>query len=237
RAVTGGNGKLSIRGGFGIFHGRVFQSIFSQTGASVRFNPPNAVNLAFANPFASQTNIADPTGGFVFVPGGFPSQRISLTLIDPNLKMPQARQWNLTIEREVFSQSRLRLSYIGTRGNGLLQYRFDNLPVIPGAPGSGATWVFAQDRNCAGTTAATISVTCPVAVPIAANEISRLFPRTNERRPNACCTNNLIVSNHAKSWYDAGQIEWESGVMRGFQGRMTYTSGKAIDTGSESTFV
>src|SRR5207237_6229862 len=42
RALTGGNGQFSIRGGFGIFHGRVFQSVFSQGGASVRHNPPNA---------------------------------------------------------------------------------------------------------------------------------------------------------------------------------------------------
>src|SRR6185436_5440510 len=45
RAVTGGNGRFSIRGGFGVYHGRVFQSIFSQGGANVRYNPPNAVAL------------------------------------------------------------------------------------------------------------------------------------------------------------------------------------------------
>src|SRR5207237_5458262 len=60
--ITGGEGRMSIRGGFGVFHGRVFQSIFSQGGANLRFNPPNAANLTFSN----STNIADPTNGFVF---------------------------------------------------------------------------------------------------------------------------------------------------------------------------
>jgi hypothetical protein len=240
RAMTGGQGRFSVRGGFGIYHGRVFQSIFSQTGASVRFQPPHAASFGRTNPWPEQRNISDPlvpSGKFVFVPGTFPSTRVSITDIDPNLEMPTTRQWNLTLERQMFTQARMRLSYIGTIGDDLLQYRVDNKPVIPGAPGSGATWVFAQDRNCAGTTAATVSALCPVPVPIAANEVSRLFPRTNERRPNACCTNNLTVANIGEAWYHAGQLEMETGLMRGFQGRMTYTYGKALDTGSEATFV
>lgn len=234
RAVTGGNGNFSIRGGFGIYHGRIFQSIFSQGGANVRFNPPNAAFINFNATGPLQTHLADPSGGFVFQ-GGFPSTRVSLAEIDPNLKMPTTRQWNLTFERQVFAHSRLRLSYIGTFGSDLLQYRFTNLPVLPGAPGSGAAWVFAKDINCAGTTAANVTADCPVPVPIAANEVSRLFPRTNERRPNACCVNNLRVSNGSKSWYHGGQVEWESPVTHGFQGRMTYTYSKDIDEGSEAT--
>src|SRR5262249_28382147 len=39
RKLTGGEGKSVLRGGFGLFHGRLFQSIFAQVGAAVRFNP------------------------------------------------------------------------------------------------------------------------------------------------------------------------------------------------------
>lgn len=229
RAVTGGNGRSSIRGGFGIYHGRVFQSIFSQGGANVRYNPPNAVALSIT----SSTNIADPTNGFVFVPGIPPTQRVSLTLIDPDLKMPETRQWNLTFERQMFSQSRLRLSYVGTLGKNLLQYRFGNLPVKP----DGTTWKVASDWRCAGTGTPGVptNATCPTAVPIAANEISLRVPRTNERRPDARYTTNLIVDNVASSSYHAGQLEFETGVVRDFSGRLTYTFSKAIDSGSEAT--
>ena len=44
-----------------------------------------------------------------------------------------------------------------------------------------------------------------------------------------------IVSNLAESWYHAGQLEWESGDVHGFIGRATYTFGKALDTGAETT--
>lgn len=240
RALTGESGTFSIRGGYGTYHGRVFQSVFSQVGASIRYNPPNAASVNFAS-----LNLADPAGanGFVFTPGKPPTARVNLTTADPNLKMPETRQWNLTFERQIFSQSRLRLSYIGTLGKGLLQYRFDNLPVKPGPPGSNATWVVAKDWQCAGTgqpglgvTLAT-NATCPNPVPIAPNEVSIRLPRINDRRPDARYGTNLIISNTADSTYHAGELEWESGVMHGFQGRLTYTYSKAIDVGSESTFV
>lgn len=229
RAITGSNGRFSIRGGYGHYHGRVFQSIFSQGGANVRYNPPNATSLTISN----STNIADPTNGFVFVPGQPLTQRVSLTLIDPELEMPETRQWNLTFERQVMRDARLRLSYIGTKGKDLLQYRFDNLPVRP----DGTTWKVAADWRCAGTGGAGLptNATCPNAVPIAANEISLRVPRTNERRPDARYTTNLIVDNIAESSYHAGQFELETGLVRGLQGRMTYTYSKAIDTGSEAT--
>ena len=122
RALTGGNGQFSIRGGFGISHGRVFQSVFSQGGASVRYNPPNAASIG-----VSSTNLSDPLNGFVFVPGQV-TARVNATFVDPDLKMPESRQWNLTFERQMFWNSRFRASYIGTVGKNLLQYVWDNVP-------------------------------------------------------------------------------------------------------------
>ena len=232
-AVTGGNGKFSIRGGFGISHGRVFQSVFSQGGASVRYNPPNAASIG-----VSSTNLSDPLNGFVFVPGQS-TARVNATFIDPDLKMPEARQWNLTFERQAFWNSRFRASYIGTIGKNLLQYQWDNIPEAPAAPGTAnAKWVVAQDVNCAGTgfvAGVAKNAACPNDVPIAANEVSLRVPRTNERRPDARYLDVRVVSNLAESWYHAGQLEWETGLHRGFTGRATYTFGKALDTGVETT--
>jgi hypothetical protein len=131
--IFGGPGQSSIRGGYGHYHGRLFQSIFAQGGASVRTNPPNAFfynQSALANTTFDPTNLADPTRGFVFVPGPDPviGRLARNLLVDPNLEMPYTRQWNVTFERQLPWATALRLSYTGTRGYGLLRYNFGNAP-------------------------------------------------------------------------------------------------------------
>jgi hypothetical protein len=251
--LTGGAGNASIRGGYGLYHGRLFQSIFSQGGASVRSNPPNALFRSFTN----SLNLADPTEGFVFVPGP-QAARHMLTIVDPGLQMPYTHQWSLTFERKVPWNSTFRLSYTGNHGVGFLQYEFDNLPVSPlaggivvvdhpnNAPAAGFPDLrgikidrIAEDFQCAGTGLPGIPTTaqCPVPVPIANNEVSIRVPRTNERRPDPRYTSNLVVSNGATTDYHGLQVEWVKKFSRGLQFQASYTWSKAIDDGSEATFV
>ncbi len=223
--MTGGPGSASIRGGYGIYHGRLFQSVFSQGGATVRFNPPNALSRTFEN----SLNIADPTNGFVFTPGP-QTVRHSLTLPDPNLEMPYTQQWNLSVERKVPFNSSLRVTYSGNRGIGLLRYVQDNLPVSPldggivvanhpnNAPAAGAPDLrgvridrVAADVRCAGTgfiPGVLTNATCPNPVPIANNEVSFRVRRNNERRPDPRYDTNLIVGNGAWSYYHGLQVDW-----------------------------
>jgi hypothetical protein len=132
--LFGGPGKSSIRGGFGIFHGRAFQSVFSQTGAGIRFNPPQALLFSKSattsvntDPQFNPFNLTDPTNGFVFVPGPQTARHFE-TLVDPQLQMPYTEQWNLTLERDLPFESRVRISYTGNRGIGLLRFASGNLP-------------------------------------------------------------------------------------------------------------
>lgn len=135
RRLIGEPGDASIRGGYGIYHGRLFQSIFSQGGATLRFNPPNATfyNLTATtsvntNPQFNPTNLADPTNGFVFTPGPPITRILSATDVDPGLEMPYTQQWNLSYERQIPFSSAVRVSYTGNRGIGLLRYNLNNLP-------------------------------------------------------------------------------------------------------------
>lgn len=129
--LFGGAGRSSIRGGYGIYHGRLFQSVFSQGGATVRFNPPNAFfynQTAPSNNAFNATDYADPTRSFVFVPGP-QTTRHTLTAIDPGLEMPYTQQWTLSFERQLPFSSAMRVTYTGNRGIGLLRYSLQNLPL------------------------------------------------------------------------------------------------------------
>lgn len=250
----GGTGESSLRGGYGIYHGRIFQSVFSQGGATVRFNPPNAFfynQSGVATSIFNPVNLADPTNGFVFVPGP-QTARHTVTLIDPGLEMPYTQQWNFTFERQMPFSSSIRLSYTGNRGIGLLRYALDNLPLhdpingvlVPNHPNNPANLrgkiIKLNPNPCAGTagtTAIPFTTECPVVVPIGEFEYSFRVPRTNERRPNGLYGTNLAVSNAAWSYYNGLQVEWIKRLSRNLSFQAAYTWSKAIDTTSEATFV
>lgn len=125
-----GERKTSFRAGYGIYHGRLFQSVFSQTGAGIRFNPPNAFfysQTGATTTLFTPTNLADPTNGFVFTPGP-QTVRHTESLVNPDLEMPYTQQWSFSAEREFFFKSALRATYTGNRGIGLLRFALDNLP-------------------------------------------------------------------------------------------------------------
>jgi hypothetical protein len=262
--LFGGPGQSSIRMGYGIYHGRIFQSVFSQTGASLRFNPPNSAQLTFTN----SSNLADPTNGFVFTPGT-PTARLTLTIADPDLQMPYTQQWSASFERQLPWKSALRLTYSGNRGIGLLRFRLANLPSINpngvsvvdhpfNAPNvlysnfntlpandprrvdlRGQTIRAAADILCAGTglTGIPTTATCPVAVPLAPNEYSFRIPRTNERRADPRYNTNVEISNGAWSYYDGLQVEYIKRLSDNLSFSANYTWSKAIDTNSEATSV
>lgn len=269
KTVLGGAGDSSIRGGYGIYHGRIFQSVFSQTGAAVRFNPPNAFtyNETVASSRFAPTNLADPTNGFVFVPGP-QTARHTENLIDPGLEMPYTQQWSLSLERKLPLSLALRVTYTGNRGIGLLRYSLANLPVhspngvlVSNHPNNDPTVLYtaaqrpagdpravdvrgqtirpAADILCAGTGLAGLATTtqCPNNVTLGPLEYSQRVPRTNERRPNGAFTTNTAVANGSWSYYHGLQVEWTKRLSHNVNFQASYTFSKALDTTSEATFV
>jgi hypothetical protein len=251
--ISGGPGRIAFHAGFGVYDGRLFQSIFSQGGANVRFNPPNALSRTVSN----QLNVSDPTNGFVFTPG-VQTARATLALPAPDLEVPSTKKWNLSVERIMPWNSTLKVSYQGNYNDKRLKYALDNLPLSPlngpvtvvdhpfNAPATGfpdlrgrVINAIAADFACAGTglPGITTNATCPVAVPIADNEISLRVPRTNERRPNPLYSTNLLISNDAESWYDGIELAWDKRFSHGLQFQVAYTFSNSEDTTSEATFV
>ncbi len=229
RKLTGGPGNFVIRGGYGIFHGRIFQSLFSQIGASVRFNPPNA---AFISLPTSNYDVNNPLGpDFVFRPG-FPNFRTSLAIIDPDLEMPWTQQWNVTLERQFPWSLALSIGYNGNRGMGLLFYDWANRAEFP-ATAPNHPFVPAAFRG--------VTFNCVDPNPFNTNPppgcISASQPRINERRPDPRWSNVLTSSNGSFSWYHGMQVTATKRLSHGLSFLASYTWSKAIDEGSEATFV
>jgi outer membrane receptor protein involved in Fe transport len=232
RKLAGAAGNSVIRGGFGLFRGRIFEAVYSQIGASSRFNPPNAATVSFSNP---SEEVSNPTFGYVFKPGP-PTSQVGLTYSDPNLHMPYTEQWNLTMERQLPWKSALQLSYVGNRGIGLLFYNWGNraqFPVVSTQPanyGTQAAGIFTGvlfnqiDPNLFDT-----------APPPGMISISQ--PRTAARRSNGAYGAYLIVSNAAWSYYNALQVLYTQRAFAGLDLHASYTWSKNIDTGTEATSV
>ena len=139
--LTGGPGKSSIRAGYGIFYNPIEQLVMEQFSAEPPFGGSTSLsNDLFNLPFEAQSggNFPNPYGGVLHQTPNTPcasdtpsgpngcvdwSQFRPILLageFQPHLKSQYAEQYNLTIERQLSSDTILRIAYIGTQDHHLL---------------------------------------------------------------------------------------------------------------------
>ena len=126
-----GNGKLSLRAGYGLY----YDTVISETTLQFLTAPPFAIQ-----PFSDCTTIDNPFSNplctnpipqpFPFTPierGGsfdFTSVApISMTINDPDFKTPYSHQYNMNIQWEFMKNYMLEVGYVGTAGINLLTRR------------------------------------------------------------------------------------------------------------------
>ncbi|MBI1745561.1 MAG: TonB-dependent receptor [Acidobacteria bacterium] len=126
------NGKLSLRGGYGIF----YDVVISETTLQFLTSPPYAAqpvavfttfNDPYLNPIGTTPLSRNP---FPFTPAR-PGERfdftqvapIGLTVMDPTFRTPYGNQFNLNLQYEFFKGYTIELGYVGTTGIKLLTRR------------------------------------------------------------------------------------------------------------------
>jgi hypothetical protein len=118
------NGRVSVRGGYGLFYETPFQEIL---GLASLFSPPftiqpRTVFTYYANPWAGSR--VNP------IPQPFPHQPaqpvdrvdftqfapVRFTFLDPAFRTPYGQQWNLQIQSQLKKDWLLEVGYVGSNG-------------------------------------------------------------------------------------------------------------------------
>lgn len=113
--IFGKPGKSVIRAGYGFYFDQI---------ATFLYQDPTTPNRPFNNRAtytSTTTNVvtfANPTAGAL---GNLPI--IALGGINPDLKTPEIQQYSVGLQREVFKNAVIDVSYVGTKGDFLLRQR------------------------------------------------------------------------------------------------------------------
>ena len=120
------DGKTAIRGGYGIFHDRIFDNLFG----NARSNPPfqqvvSSLIFGTQTPETTPFGITTP-GNITFVNGN----NAVLTLLDPNIRMPQSQNWNFGIQHQLRDDIVFEVDYVGSHATHVIRV-LDAVPPDP----------------------------------------------------------------------------------------------------------
>jgi hypothetical protein len=238
--LSGGPGKLSIRGGYGIYYNRSEEEQTLQTLGSPPFslNAVGAPNPAFATPYANIATGVAVTNPFPFTPPA-PSSTLSfapflpiyteVAFQDPATVDPMAENFSLTVERQLPGSSILSLGYVGAVAHHLTRGVPLNIPTSLAAVQAYCNDPTHPDNanNCGpGADFSLFAFTNPDNDPLAtsAQGLFRYSPLTYGPIDDITTTGN--------SRYNSFQATWNKHMSKGLQMLVAYTYSHSIDNTS-----
>ena len=211
-----GDGKTSVRGGYGVFFNQVNADSLAQQNAPYS-GVVTVYNGNWTDPFASTGTTAPPavlTGKFGCVPiSGPPGVNCPLfplpvfgAFLDGRLRTPYSQSWNLGIQRQLTPATMLELGYVGNIGTKLNNLRnFNPAPFLPGTVYNASTG--------------------------SENTVSNPN-NTNDRalfEPGILSPLSWTLGNDFRSWYHSFQAQVTHRMSRGLSVTSSYTLSKTLD--------
>lgn len=216
-----GDGKTVLRGGYGIYFGRVPNTFLSSAvtntgglGSQLSAQSIRPIDTGFVD--ANGNPIAPPTfPGVLSATPARSSAALSITTIAPNFQNPQVHEVDLIFERQIAKNTVFSASYLFTAANKLPAFIDLNLPpptssktyTISGGPKDGTSFTVPYFLSYGNTSTTT--------------------------RPITNFSSIIDIESVSKSRYNALVLQIQRRMTNGLSVQANYTRSKAIDYGQQ----
>jgi hypothetical protein len=123
--LFGDPGQSVIRMGYGLYFDQPLVGIFEN---ATFFTPPINTSIAFTSTAANVITFSNPSSNPLAVPGQplvgatYPARSLGVGgAISPDFETPESQVWSIGVQRELFRNAVLDLSYVGTKGDKLIR--------------------------------------------------------------------------------------------------------------------
>jgi hypothetical protein len=206
-----GDGKTSIRAGYGIYYGRINGSAITQ--ALINTDVPGFSQIVSSVPAASTPATAAGNAAAPIFPNILASAPVGTATVNyfaKNFQNPMIHQADVVLERQVARNTVVSVSYLFSRGKDLPNFVDVNLSPatvtrtvnIVDGPFAGQTWTFPYYLGNA--------------------------------RPNPAFGQIQEIRSNISSWYNALVLQVNRRLTNGLQFQSSYTLSKSQDEGQNS---